>query len=162
MADFTNRFPRNVPGKYYVDVDCTDCDLCRDITKGMITRDSVHGYSFVQRQPDNAEESALFEEAVTGCPTSAVGSDGDRFDWNATEILDWGLYSSKLGDLISGLTRKATADKAIVMPLFTRYLFRREHASGPFAHVPPDYDDKKDGVPEPRFAERNEGENAQV
>lgn len=151
MANIVNRYPRNVPGKYYVDVDCTDCDLCREITDGMIARDSAHAYSFVQRQPTTAKESALFEEAVAGCPTSAVGSDGDQFDWSTTPIFDWSLYSSRLARLIEMLPLKPTSKEQSPMPLFLRYLFRREGESGPFAHVPLDYDEKKHGFPAPRF-----------
>ena len=30
MADVANKFPQNVPGRFYVDDQCIDCDLCRE------------------------------------------------------------------------------------------------------------------------------------
>ena len=29
MADIANKYPENVAGKFYVDNQCIDCDLCR-------------------------------------------------------------------------------------------------------------------------------------
>ncbi|PYK64290.1 MAG: ferredoxin, partial [Verrucomicrobia bacterium] len=29
MADVANKYAENVPGKFYVDDQCIDCDLCR-------------------------------------------------------------------------------------------------------------------------------------
>jgi len=31
MADPTAKLPENVPGRYYVDTQCIDCDVCRDV-----------------------------------------------------------------------------------------------------------------------------------
>lgn len=89
MARFTQRFPRNTPGKYYVDADCTDCDMCRELAPGNFRRDDAMGYSYVCKQPTTPEEVAACEEAVGGCPTEGVGNDGDRFDWDTTPIFDW-------------------------------------------------------------------------
>ena len=30
MADAANKYAENVPGKFYVDDQCIDCDLCRE------------------------------------------------------------------------------------------------------------------------------------
>ena len=30
MADVENKYPENVNGKFYVDDQCIDCDLCRE------------------------------------------------------------------------------------------------------------------------------------
>ncbi len=30
MADVANKYPENIAGKYYVDNQCIDCDLCRE------------------------------------------------------------------------------------------------------------------------------------
>ena len=30
MADIANRYGENAPGKFYVDNQCIDCDLCRE------------------------------------------------------------------------------------------------------------------------------------
>ncbi len=33
-------------------------------------------YSFVYKQPENEEEKALCDEALTCCPVEAIGNDG--------------------------------------------------------------------------------------
>jgi ferredoxin len=67
----------NVPGKYYVDTTCIDCDMCRNIAPGIFMRDDEGGHSYVARQPSTAAELVLAEEARNSCPTETIGSDGD-------------------------------------------------------------------------------------
>ena len=38
MADIANRYTDNVPGKFYVDNQCIDCDLCRETAPANFTR----------------------------------------------------------------------------------------------------------------------------
>ena len=76
MADKTNRLPENVPGAYYVDSSCVDCDLCRNTAPDFFRRDEDTGFSFVYRQPGTPEERGLAEEAKQGCPTESIGNDG--------------------------------------------------------------------------------------
>ena len=47
MADIANRYPENVAGKYYVDNQCIDCDLCRETAPENFTRNEDGGYSYV-------------------------------------------------------------------------------------------------------------------
>jgi ferredoxin len=89
MATFTHRYPLNVPGKYYIDMQCTDCDLCRQIAPKNIDRDHRTGYSFVFKQPATPDEIFLLQECVEGCPTDGVGNDGDEFNWESTPIYNW-------------------------------------------------------------------------
>src|SRR5205085_12058975 len=49
MADVANRYPENVPGKYYVDNQCIDCDLCRETAPNNFTRNDDGGYSYVYK-----------------------------------------------------------------------------------------------------------------
>lgn len=77
MADKQLKNPENVPGKYYVDNTCIDCDLCRNIAPKSFTRHDEGGYSIVFKQPDTAEEKAQAEEARASCPTETIGNDGD-------------------------------------------------------------------------------------
>ena len=76
MADIANRYGDNVTGKFYVDNQCIDCDLCRETAPDNFTRSDDGGYSFVYKQPENDEERALCEEALTCCPVEAIGNDG--------------------------------------------------------------------------------------
>ncbi|MGZ4973631.1 MAG: ferredoxin [Limisphaerales bacterium] len=97
MAEITERYPLSVPGKYYISARCTDCDLCRAYAPNNITRDDCSGISYVFKQPTNDEEVAALEEGVRGCPTEAVGNDGDQFNWDTTPIIDWNAQYAKLG-----------------------------------------------------------------
>jgi ferredoxin len=76
MADLRDKFPDNIGGKYYVDNQCIDCDVCRDISPANFTRNDENGYSYVRKQPETPEESALCEEAFLACPVEAIGDDG--------------------------------------------------------------------------------------
>ena len=93
MAHFTRRFFRNTPGKYYVDADCTDCDLCRELAPNCFRRDDAFGYSYVFKQPTTSVEVAACDEAVKGCPTNGIGYDGDKFDWDTTPIFNWNAWA---------------------------------------------------------------------
>ena len=77
MADLANKFPENVPGRYYVDDQCIDCDLCRQTAPNNFKRDEQSGHSFAFQQPQTPEEEALCEEAIRNCPVEAIGDDGD-------------------------------------------------------------------------------------
>ena len=53
MADIDEKTPLNVPGKFYVDSSCIDCDLCRETAPENFGRDEDEGVSYVKKQPDN-------------------------------------------------------------------------------------------------------------
>ena len=76
MADTANRYPENIPGAYYVDNQCIDCDLCRETAPSSFKRNDDGAYSFVYKQPETAEEQKLAKEAMEGCPVEAIGSNG--------------------------------------------------------------------------------------
>ena len=77
MADIVNKYSDNVTGKYYVDNQCIDCDLCRETAPDNFTRSDDGGYSYVHKQPITPEQEALCKEAMEGCPVEAIGSNGD-------------------------------------------------------------------------------------
>ena len=77
MASFPNKYSDNVTGKYYVDDQCIDCDLCRETAPDNFTRNEDGGYSFVFKQPVAPEEQTKCKEAMEGCPVEAIGNDGD-------------------------------------------------------------------------------------
>src|SRR3569832_330284 len=71
MADVANKYPENMAGKYYVDNQCIDCDLCRETAPDNFKRNEDGGYSFVYKQPENRDEEARCKEAKEGCPVEA-------------------------------------------------------------------------------------------
>ncbi len=76
MADVANRYPENLPGKYYVDNQCIDCDLCRETAPSNFGRNDDGGYSYVYKQPTTEDEEKLCKEAMEGCPVEAIGDNG--------------------------------------------------------------------------------------
>ena len=76
MADVANKYAENVPGKFYVDDQCIDCDLCRETAPANFKRNDDGGHSYVYKQPETPEEEGLCKEAMEGCPVEAIGSDG--------------------------------------------------------------------------------------
>ena len=77
MADKAHKYPENAAGKFYVDNECIDCDLCRQSAPGNFTRNEEKGYSYLVKQPQTSEEEKQCKEAMEGCPVEAIGSDGD-------------------------------------------------------------------------------------
>jgi len=77
MADKANKYKENAPGKFYVDDQCIDCDLCRETAPENFTRFEDGGYSIVKKQPATPAEEELCKEALSHCPVSAIGEDGD-------------------------------------------------------------------------------------
>jgi ferredoxin len=76
MATPADRIPANIPGRYYVDASCIDCDQCRAIAPQIFARDEESGLSFVTRQPQTEDEIAQVEEIISGCATGSIGNDG--------------------------------------------------------------------------------------
>lgn len=77
MASKDEKNADNVIGKWYVDAQCIDCDLCRTTAPNNFKQNPDEGYSFVYKQPDNEEELKLCQEALEECPVEAIGSDGE-------------------------------------------------------------------------------------
>ncbi|HEY1663329.1 MAG TPA: ferredoxin [Verrucomicrobiae bacterium] len=77
MADKNLKNPENVPGRFYADNTCIDCDMCRNIAPKIFKRNDEGAYSYVYRQPQTPEEIAQAEEARMSCPTETIGNDGD-------------------------------------------------------------------------------------
>ena len=77
MADRRDQLPENVAGKFYVDSQCIDCDVCRVTAPANFQRSEEKGYSYVYQQPATPEEQAQCEEAMDCCPVEAIGADGE-------------------------------------------------------------------------------------
>jgi glyoxylase-like metal-dependent hydrolase (beta-lactamase superfamily II)/ferredoxin len=66
------RHPENVPGDFFVDTSCIDCDLCRQIAPE--TFSSVADQSVVFHQPQTSQERLKALKALVTCPTSSIGA----------------------------------------------------------------------------------------
>ena len=78
MADKENKLTENVPGRFYVDDQCIDCDACRETAPDFFRRNDDRGYSYVHNQPTDDESAELCREALEGCSVEAIGEDGDK------------------------------------------------------------------------------------
>lgn len=72
MANLQHRLPENVPGDFFVDSTCIDCDTCSQLAPS-IFRD--HGdQCSVHHQPIDSDETRLALMALVACPTGSIGS----------------------------------------------------------------------------------------
>lgn len=76
MADPNDKVADSVPGKWYVDTQCIDCDLCRTTAPNNFKQNPDEGFSFVYKQPDSEDEEKLCKDAMDECPVEAIGNDG--------------------------------------------------------------------------------------
>ncbi len=72
MADPELRLPENVPGDFFVDSTCIDCDACRIFAPEVFS--DARDQSFVSHQPENDEEMLAAQKALISCPTASIGS----------------------------------------------------------------------------------------
>jgi ferredoxin len=77
MANKTEKWKQNSPGKFYVDQSCISCDACVCTAPGNFSMQDEEGHAFVQKQPDSPEEEQACREAMEGCPVEAIGNDGE-------------------------------------------------------------------------------------
>ncbi len=76
MPNPNEKQPENAPGTWYVDVNCIDCDVCRETAPNNFKQQSDKGYSFVYKQPVTPAEVEQCKEAKEACPVEAIGNDG--------------------------------------------------------------------------------------
>ncbi len=76
MPDPKDKVFESVAGRYYVDSQCIDCDVCRVTAPANFQREEAKGYSYVFQQPASAEEEAQCQEAMDSCPVEAIGDNG--------------------------------------------------------------------------------------
>jgi glyoxylase-like metal-dependent hydrolase (beta-lactamase superfamily II)/ferredoxin len=75
MAHPSRRRPENVPGDFFVDSTCIDCDACRALAPGVFSR--VGAQSAVIAQPRNSPDSLERRDALralVACPTASIGT----------------------------------------------------------------------------------------
>ncbi|WP_413586328.1 ferredoxin [Bdellovibrio sp. HCB274] len=78
MADKSQKWNENKPGKMFVDQSCIACDACVLTAPNNFSMHEEDGHAFVSKQPESPEEQELVKEAMEGCPVEAIGNDGDN------------------------------------------------------------------------------------
>lgn len=137
MADRSRRIPENVPGAFFVDDSCIDCDLCRQISPDVFVASG--GQSVVGRQPSSAEARDQAAMALVACPTASIGSDDvrsvraaarrfpDRIDGN---VYFCGYASERSFGAKSYLIVRREGNVLVDSPRFARPLVRRMEQLG--------------------------------
>jgi glyoxylase-like metal-dependent hydrolase (beta-lactamase superfamily II)/ferredoxin len=74
MANLSKRVAEDVPGDFFVDSTCIDCDTCRQLAPAVFAEAEDH--AFVHRQPESAEQRRQALRALVCCPTGSIGSRG--------------------------------------------------------------------------------------
>jgi ferredoxin len=76
MANRNERNLGSVPGAFYVDTSCIDCDLCRETAPEIFQRNDEIGFSIAYQQPSTPEQLQAAIAAMNDCPTESIGNDG--------------------------------------------------------------------------------------
>jgi glyoxylase-like metal-dependent hydrolase (beta-lactamase superfamily II)/ferredoxin len=66
----------NVPGRFFVDTSCIDCDLCRQIAPAVFKEEGDQ--SVVFQQPRDPGEELAATKALVTCPTASIGDSEKR------------------------------------------------------------------------------------
>src|SRR5205823_491954 len=72
MADRNKSLPANMPGDFFVDSTCINCDTCRQLAPA--TFGEGDDFAFVQNQPANTDQRRLAIRALLACPTGSIGT----------------------------------------------------------------------------------------
>jgi glyoxylase-like metal-dependent hydrolase (beta-lactamase superfamily II)/ferredoxin len=142
MANFNRRVPENVPGDFFVDDTCIDCDTCRQIAPGVFAEGD--GHAFVHTQPKTAVQRRDSLYALVSCPTGSIGSRGDDRPQTVMddfplpiedEVYYCGFNSPKSYGGNSYFVRHPDGNWLIDSPKFQPRLVRRLEALGGLAHI---------------------------
>jgi glyoxylase-like metal-dependent hydrolase (beta-lactamase superfamily II)/ferredoxin len=158
MAQLALRLDTNVPGDFFVDSSCIDCDACRIFAPTVFS--DAGGQSAVQHQPDTPEELLAAQKALISCPTASIGSTKrDMRDAVADlpEHIENGVYrcgytSESSFGAISYLVRRDAGNFLVDSPRFAAPLAKNLDALGGVSRMLLTH---QDGVADhAKFAER--------
>jgi len=142
MALAVLRLPENVPGDFYVDSTCIDCDACRVIAPAVFSDSGEQSEVF--HQPQSAEELLAAQKALISCPTASIGT-ATRQDMrdalaSLPELIDDGVFrcgytSESSFGAISYLIRRGEANILVDSPRFAGPLVKNIAAAGGVSHM---------------------------
>jgi glyoxylase-like metal-dependent hydrolase (beta-lactamase superfamily II) len=94
MPKLEQRLPQNVPGDFYVDSTCIDCDACRQIAPETFAE--YRDLSIVYQQPETDEQKKRALMALVACPTASIGTT-ETHDFRAgidafPDLIDENIY----------------------------------------------------------------------
>lgn len=142
MARRDHSVAENVPGPFFVDSTCIDCDTCRQLAPA--TFGETGEFSYVKLQPrDDAERKAAVR-AVLACPTGSIGGAAPEqakeavaeFPMRLAEgVYYCGFNSPKSFGGNSYFVRRPEGNWLIDSPRFVERLARRFEDWGGIRHI---------------------------
>src|SRR5207248_4085190 len=142
MANPKKQVPENVPGDFFVDSTCIDCDACRQIAPAVLGEAAET--SFVKAQPISSADRRQALQALLACPTGSIGCLGDDdvkavmkdFPLLVEEPVYYcGYNSPKSYGGNSYFIKHPDGNWLIDSPKFVTPLVRRLEALGGIAHI---------------------------
>jgi glyoxylase-like metal-dependent hydrolase (beta-lactamase superfamily II)/ferredoxin len=142
MANVAKKVPENVPGDFFVDSTCIDCDACRQIAPSVFGE--AASTSFVKAQPRAASNHRDALHALLSCPTGSIGCLGND-DVKAAmhdfpllilePVYYCGYNSPKSYGGNSYFLRHADGNWLVDSPKFVRSLVERLESLGGIDHI---------------------------
>jgi glyoxylase-like metal-dependent hydrolase (beta-lactamase superfamily II)/ferredoxin len=142
MANLKKQVQENVPGDFFVDSTCIDCDACRQIAPAFFGEAS--STSFVKVQPVSTAARRQALQALLACPTGSIGCLGDD-DVKAVmkdfplvieePVFYCGYNSPKSYGGNSYFVRHAAGNWLIDSPKFVTPLVQQLEARGGISHI---------------------------
>lgn len=142
MANPKKRVAQNVPGDFFVDSTCINCDACRQIAPAVFGETGET--SFVKTQPVSGANRRQALQALLACPTGSIGCLGDDdpkavmqdFPLVVEEPVCYcGYNSPKSFGGNSYFVRHPAGNWLIDSPKFVTPLVRQLEALGGIAHI---------------------------
>src|SRR5687767_7249701 len=138
MAHADRRRTENVPGPFYVDDTCIDCDACRWIAPEVFH--AAGEQSAVRRQPAGPEERRRALRALVSCPTASIGTEERAADLKDAQrdfplpvdenVFYCGYHSRKSYGAASYFIRREGGNVLVDSPRFAPALAERLEAWG--------------------------------
>jgi glyoxylase-like metal-dependent hydrolase (beta-lactamase superfamily II) len=142
VANRQQRVPENVPGDFFVDATCIDCDTCRQIAPGVFGQAAQT--AFVHSQPVGTAERRSTLHALLSCPTGSIGCLGEYdpklvmadFPLLVEEPVSYcGYNSPKSFGGNSYFVRHPQGNWLVDSPRFVTPLVRQLEALGGVSHI---------------------------
>lgn len=137
MAQLAQRLPENVPGDFFVDDTCIDCDACRIFAPSVFS--DTGDQSAVYHQPETAHELLAAQKALISCPTASIGSITKHDmrpalaslpEWIDGDVYRCGYASESSFGAISYLIQCPSGTILIDSPRFSGPLLKKIEAMG--------------------------------
>src|SRR6516165_10173397 len=142
MADRRSAVAENIPGDFFVDETCIDCNACCQLAPEVFADAGTYSYVYAQPLIGRAERSAV--RALLACPTGSIGTlHPDRTRAVKMDFpmhLEGGVYycgfhSPKSFGASSYLVERPGGNWLIDSPKFLPHLITRFEQMGGITHI---------------------------